>query len=135
MSREMPRDSKNALPHTFEAARVVRIPLALVLRVLRIRAKWPCAPRKCLPFRNHRLWSVALLHPIHNRGQHIEIIESGRTPCAVVHAGNEEEAAPILNLIEAAIIFGHALVVSERIERRKNGIARTVIEDQLAAVL
>src|SRR5208337_921795 len=47
---------------------------------------------------------------------------------------DEEEAAPVFHLIEAAVILGHALVVGERVEGRKNRVARAVIKDELAAV-
>jgi len=52
----------------------------------------------------------------------------------VVHSRDEEKAAGVLHLIHAAVRRSHFFVVSECVERRKNGIACAVIEDDFAAV-
>src|SRR5215469_5148983 len=124
----------NPLFPALEIAGVLWIALAFVIGILRVRAERARTSREGLALGHHKIGRDSVLNPTYQAGKHVEIIERGRAAGAVVHAGHEEKAAPILDLLEAAVVLGHALVIGERVERRKDRVACAVIEDQLAAV-
>src|SRR5271170_4285627 len=77
-----------------KVVRVVRITAARVLGMLRIRAQRTAASREGRPRGHYAVRSHTLLHPIHNRAQHVEAIQRRAPTLTVPHAGHEVEPAP-----------------------------------------
>src|SRR5262252_2417969 len=80
-----------------EVPRIFGIALALVIRILGICAQWPAPPRESFPRSDHVIWSSAFFHPIHRRGQQVEIVQCELATTAVIHAWHEKQAAPVLH--------------------------------------
>src|SRR6185437_10731733 len=96
-------EALSALSNTLETARVVWTALPFVLRVLRIRAQGPAAPRKIFAGSDKRIRRRSLLHPIHHRPQRVESIERSRSARAMIHPRNEIKSAPTPYFVEPAI--------------------------------
>ena len=63
-----------------EIRRILCISNSLVLRMFRISAQRPAPPWKCLPGRHYRVRRRSLFHPVHQRPQHVEIIQRRAPP-------------------------------------------------------
>src|SRR5450631_3021228 len=85
-----------------EVAGILRVPGSAVLRVLWKRTQRAAAARECLTGGGDGIRRGALFDPIDNSRQHVEVIERGAA-AAVGHTGHEEHAAPLGNLVGAAV--------------------------------
>src|SRR5687767_13456559 len=116
----------------FEVGGVFRIALPLVLRMLGIRAKRTSAARKGGTGSDDGLRRLALLHPVDDGAEQIEPLQRGAT-AAMAHSRHGKQAARLLaNLVQAAGVPGHALVIVDRVERREPRIAPAVVKQDLA---
>jgi hypothetical protein len=119
----------------FEICGVFRITLALILRMLRIGAERTTSSGKSRTGRYHGIRGLTLFDPFDDRTEQIEMVQRRSAAGAVSHSRHRKKAARILsNLLHAARVLRHALIIVERIKRRKPGIAPAVVKENLAAM-
>src|SRR5579864_8686682 len=118
---------------TLEVSRHFGFALSLVKRVLRIRTEWSTASGKSFSGRSHRYRFDSFLDPVNHRTQEIDLIQSWAA-ATMPHSRNEVELAPLRYGIETTVRRCHVLVVCERVEGRKPGIAVAMVEDQLSVM-
>src|SRR5258708_4554626 len=128
-----------------EVRRVVGAALPLVLGKLRERAQRARhlnPVRRVVAYelgRDDALWRLALLDPIHQRGQRVEHVGPG-SAAAVEDAGGEEEPEEALRRLQPALVFAarlgghHALEVVDGAARGDGRVVPAVPLDELAAV-
>jgi len=75
-----------------------------------------------LPSRN-----PAFLHPVGDGAEEIELVECRLASAAMAHSGHQEEAAPALDFLHAAVVLSHALVIAESVEEGEPRVARAVL--------
>jgi len=86
------------------------------LRVHWVRTEGAAAAGKRRTSRCNGIGRCALLDPVDDSTQDVEVVERG-TAAAVTHPGNEEDAAPLGDLVGDSVGCRKRLVVAKRIER------------------
>jgi hypothetical protein len=79
-------------------------------------------------------WRSAFFHPIDQRRQHIELIGC-RSASAVVHIWHRIKPREVLSVAQATELVRHLLLVPQSAEKRRARIARTMIPDDLVAIV
>src|SRR5262245_55710886 len=126
------------MPHRSVAAFKIRsvfgIAFALVHRILRIGAERPAAAWERWTRSYDPIGRPALLDPVDDGLQKIELVEGRGTRRAMPHTGNEVRSAGIrANPRQTAGALCHPLVIIKRDQRREPGIADAVVEEYLSA--
>lgn len=76
-----------------------------VMRVLGISAERAASTRESLPCCYDRIGRSSFFNPVHEGAEHVKAIERRSAP-AVLHSGNQEDAAPFGNVIGAPVRCG-----------------------------
>src|SRR2546428_7496820 len=84
---------------TLEIRGVFRVSLSFVMRLQRVGAQRAAAAWKGAPRRGQAVRRDALLDPAHNGSDGVERVERRRTSGTVAHAGRQEQAAPVAELL------------------------------------